>query len=121
MFGNCLILRSNFEHLISQKQSEIRRESKYSSLFGIIFLNKTFPPKIWILREIRSIELTLPHKKSIQMKSLKLTKIIVAMLFCLHLLPTGIDSLLFDCVITIITQNIKKKPWNLHKEKKIHI
>ena len=26
------------------------------------FLNKTFPPKIWILREIRSIELTVLKK-----------------------------------------------------------
>ena len=28
------------------------------------FLNKTFPPKIWILREIRSIELTVLEKIS---------------------------------------------------------
>ena len=38
---------------------------KFTLLHGDLnpgFLNKTFPPKIWILREIRSIELTVLKK-----------------------------------------------------------
>ena len=33
MFGNCLILRSNFEHWISQKQSEKKKRIKIQFLF----------------------------------------------------------------------------------------
>ena len=50
----------------NEKGKEKRRMAKkFTLLRGDLnpgFLNKTFPPKIWILREIRSIELTVLKK-----------------------------------------------------------
>ena len=45
------------------------------------FLNKTFPPKIWILREIRSTELTVLKKSGLYLNLIKMLEFRDNMIF----------------------------------------